>query len=151
VGIEGPTPASRLVVVEQKKAIESINSRLQLVMKSGKAALGYKQTIKTLRGNKGERACRFLGRPCQTVLIRDLLALLLFTRHIAKVVIISNNCPPLTKSEIEYYAMLSKTETIHYNGSNTDLGTACGKYFRVSVLSVTDAGDSDIIRPVAEA
>lgn len=69
----------------------------------------------------------------------------------AKVVIISNNCPPLRKSEIEYYAMLSKTETIPYNGSNTDLGTACGKYFRVSVLSVTDPGDSDIIRPAAEA
>lgn len=63
----------------------------------------------------------------------------------AKVVIISSNCPPLRKSEIEYYAMLSKTETILYNGSNTDLGTACGKYFRVSVLSVTNPGDSDIV------
>jgi large subunit ribosomal protein L30e len=38
----------------QKKAIESINSRLQLVMKSGKASLGYKETLKTLRNNKGE-------------------------------------------------------------------------------------------------
>lgn len=45
-----------LIVVphEQKKAIESINSRLQLVMKSGKASLGYKETLKTLRNNKGE-------------------------------------------------------------------------------------------------
>lgn len=60
-------------------------------------------------------------------------------------VIISSNCPPLRKSEIEYYAMLAKTETILYNGSNTDLGTACGKYFRVSVLSVTNPGDSDIV------
>lgn len=99
----------------QKKAIESINSRLQLVMKSGKASLGYKETLKTLRNNK------------------------------AVVVIISSNCPPLRKSEIEYYAMLSKTETILYNGSNTDLGTACGKYYRVSVLSVTNPGDSDIL------
>ena len=73
------------------------------------------------------------------------------TIQTAKVVIISSNCPPLRKSEIEYYAMLSKTETILYNGSNTDLGTACGKYFRVSVLSVTNPGDSDIIRPVTEA
>ncbi len=38
----------------QKKAIESINSRLQLVMKSGKASLGYKETLKTLRNNKCE-------------------------------------------------------------------------------------------------
>ena len=29
---------------------------------------------------------------------------------------------------------------------NVDLGTACGKYFRVSVLAITDAGDSDIIK-----
>jgi len=29
---------------------------------------------------------------------------------------------------------------------NIDLGTACGKYFRVGVLSITDAGDSDIIK-----
>jgi large subunit ribosomal protein L30e len=112
-----PPPYPYYYSSEQKKAIESINSRLQLVMKSGKASLGYKETLKTLRNNK------------------------------AKVVIISSNCPPLRKSEIEYYAMLSKTETILYNGSNTDLGTACGKYFRVSVLSVTNPGDSDIIRP----
>lgn len=31
---------------KQKKAMESINSRLALVMKSGKYCLGYKQTLK---------------------------------------------------------------------------------------------------------
>ena len=36
------------------KAIESINSKLQLVMKSGKASLGYKTTIKALRGGKAK-------------------------------------------------------------------------------------------------
>ncbi|CAO3608949.1 unnamed protein product [Cunninghamella blakesleeana] len=60
-------------------------------------------------------------------------------------VIIAGNCPPLRKSEIEYYAMLSKTGVHHYNGNNIDLGTACGKLFRTSVLSITDAGDSDIL------
>ena len=29
---------------------------------------------------------------------------------------------------------------------NVDLGTACGKFYRVSSLSITDPGDSDIIR-----
>jgi len=61
-------------------------------------------------------------------------------------VIISDNCPPLKKSEIEYYAMLAKTGVHHYAGNNIDLGTACGKYFRVSTLSITDPGDSDIVR-----
>ena len=36
------------------KAIESVNSKLQLVMKSGKASLGYKTTIKALRGGKAK-------------------------------------------------------------------------------------------------
>eukprot|EP01112_Ceratiomyxa_fruticulosa_P019107 TRINITY_DN61_c0_g2_i3.p1 TRINITY_DN61_c0_g2~~TRINITY_DN61_c0_g2_i3.p1 ORF type:complete len:110 (-),score=19.00 TRINITY_DN61_c0_g2_i3:130-459(-) len=101
---------------KQKKTAESINARIALVMKSGKAVLGYKQTLQTLRNGK------------------------------SKLVIISSNCPPLRKSEIEYYAMLSKTGVHHYNGTNTDLGTGCGKLFRVSVLSVIDPGDSDIIK-----
>lgn len=29
---------------------------------------------------------------------------------------------------------------------NVDLGTACGKLHRVSVLAITDAGDSDILK-----
>merc|ERR1712227_627304 len=99
-----------------KKSQESINSRLQLVIKSGKYSLGYKSTLKQLRAGK------------------------------AKLVIISANCPPLRKSELEYYSMLSKSSVHHYTGSDTDLGTACGKYFRVSTLSILDAGDSDILR-----
>ena len=107
-----PAPAGGKKI---KKNVESI-TRLQLVMKSGKAALGYKTTIKSLRANK------------------------------AKMVIISTNTPALRKSEIEYYAMLSKCAVHHYIGNNSELGTACGKYYRVSVLSVTDPGDSDILR-----
>jgi large subunit ribosomal protein L30e len=41
--------------------------------------------------------------------------------------------------------MLSKTAVHHYSGNNIDLGTACGKYFRVGVVSITDAGDSDLL------
>ena len=36
------------------KSVESINSKLQLVMKSGKATLGYKTTIKALRSGKSK-------------------------------------------------------------------------------------------------
>jgi len=53
---------------------------------------------------------------------------------------------PCRKSEIEYYAMLAKTGVHHYTGNNIELGTACGKYFRVCTMSITDPGDSDIIR-----
>ncbi|KTW29174.1 60S ribosomal protein L30 [Pneumocystis carinii B80] len=98
-----------------KKVSESLNSRLALVMKSGKCVLGYKSTLKTLRSGK------------------------------SKLVIISGNCPHLRKSELEYYAMLAKTNVHHYSGNNIELGTACGKFFRISTLSITDPGDSDIL------
>lgn len=104
-----------------------------MVTKSGKYCLGYKQTLKTLRSGK------------------------------AKLVIISSNTPSLRfvfnnyfsikkfrKSEIEYYAMLSKTGVHEYHGNNIDLGTACGKLFHVSMLSITDPGDSDIIRSMPQ-
>ena len=64
------------------------NSRLALVMKSGKVALGYKSTLKSLRSGK------------------------------AKLVLIAGNTPPLRKSELEYYAMLSKTNVHHFSGNN---------------------------------
>lgn len=33
----------------------------------------------------------------------------------------------------------------HYDGSNVDLGTAAGKLYRVGVMSIQDAGDSDLV------
>ncbi|KAG6394533.1 hypothetical protein SASPL_145122 [Salvia splendens] len=77
-----------------KKTHESINNRLALVMKSGKYTLGYKTVLKTLRSSKG------------------------------KLILISNNCPPLRKSEIEYYAMLAKIGVHHYNGSELTLSNS---------------------------
>nr|XP_046217196.1 60S ribosomal protein L30-like [Oncorhynchus gorbuscha] len=120
-----------------KKSLESINSRLQLVMKSGKYVLGYKQSQKMIRQGK------------------------------AKLVILANNTPALRKSEVEYYAMLAKTGVHHYSGNNIELGTACGKYFRVCTLAIIDPvsvqsdclfttpillmdSDSDIIRSMPD-
>lgn len=41
--------------------------------------------------------------------------------------------------------MLSKTPVHLYQGSNVALGTAAGRLFRVGVLSIEDAGDSDLL------
>ena len=64
--------------------------------------------------------------------------------------IILCGCRPHRKSEVEYYAMLAKTGVHYYSGDNVDLRTACGKYFRVSTLSIVDPGDSDIIRSMPD-
>lgn len=102
-------------------------------MKSGSYCLGYKSTLKSLRQGKGIFGYKFL----------------------VKLIILAANCPPLRRSEIEYYAMLARAGVHHYSGSmisnndtfivdNIDLGTACGKFFRVGCLSITNPGDSDI-------
>ncbi|XP_007519219.2 large ribosomal subunit protein eL30-like [Erinaceus europaeus] len=101
---------------KMKQSLEPIISRLQLVMKSRKYLLGYKQTLKRTRQGK------------------------------AKLAILANNCPALRKSETEYYAMLAKTGVYHYSRNNTELGTACGKYYRVCTLAIIGPGDSAIIR-----
>ncbi|XP_036062398.1 60S ribosomal protein L30-like [Onychomys torridus] len=103
-----------------KKSLELINSRLQLVMKSAKYVVGCRQTLKILGQGK------------------------------AKLVILTNNCRALRKSEIECYAMLAKTGVHHCSGNNIELGTACGKYYRVCTLAIIDPGDSDIIRSMPE-
>ncbi|CAI7676674.1 unnamed protein product [Penicillium pancosmium] len=102
-------------MVKAKKSGETISSRLALVMKSGKVTMGSKSVMKTLRSGK------------------------------AKLILIAGNCPPLRKSELEYYAMLAKVPVHHFNGNNIELGTACGKLFRCSTMAVLDAGDSDIL------
>ena len=85
-------------------------------MLTGKYCLGLKQTLKQLRGGKSQ------------------------------LVLVSQNTPHLRKAEIVYYAMLAKTHVHHYSGSNIELGTACGKLYRVSTMRIQDSGDSDIVK-----
>jgi large subunit ribosomal protein L30e len=75
-------------MAKTKKSGDTLASRLALVMKSGKVTMGSKSTMKTLRSGK------------------------------AKLVLIAGNCPPLRKSELEYYAMLAKVPVHHFNGNN---------------------------------
>ncbi|KAL2118626.1 hypothetical protein VTJ04DRAFT_8286 [Mycothermus thermophilus] len=100
---------------KSKSDAQSIGAKLALVIKSGKVVLGYRSTLKALRSGK------------------------------AKLILISANTPPLRKSELEYYSMMSKTSVHHYSGTNIELGTACGKLFRCSAMAILDAGDSDIL------
>ncbi|KAF4830697.1 60S ribosomal protein L30 [Colletotrichum tropicale] len=99
----------------KNKASDTLAQRLALVVKSGRISMGYKSTLKALRTGK------------------------------AKLVLIAGNTPPLRKSELEYYAMLSKVPVHHFAGTNIELGTACGRLFRCGTMVVLDAGDSDIL------
>jgi len=99
----------------KKVGSDNINSKLGLVIKSGKYVLGYKSTLRALRSGE------------------------------ARLIILANNCPTIRKAEIEYYAVLAKARVVFYPGNNNSLGTACGKYHRCSTMAIIDAGDSDIL------
>merc|ERR1712122_465674 len=74
-----------------KKSNESINSRLALVMKSGKYMLGYKQTLKTLRSGK------------------------------SKLVIIANNTPPLPSPRLSTTLCLPRLASTTTPATTTSL------------------------------
>ena len=102
------------------RARESIISNLSLVTKSRVYRLGINQTLKALRSGE------------------------------AKLVIFASNIAPAHKSLIEYYAMLSQCDILPFDGDNIDLGTACGKYFRSSVIAIINAGESEILKMIKE-
>ena len=92
---------------------ESITDKLRLSIKSGKFKIGYNSTIKVLSGGS------------------------------CKLIIISDNCPPVRRLELEYYAMLVKCPIHHFPGNNKELGAACGKNFSCSCIGIIDPGDAN--------
>ena len=63
----------------------------------------------------------------------------------SKLVLIANNCPAIRKTQLEYMAILGGSRVLHFEGNNVELGTASGRLHRVSVMSIQDPGDSDIL------
>jgi len=59
----------------------------------------------------------------------------------AKLVIVSKNCPAAELAKIQEKSVPVYT----FDGTNVELGAACGKPFSVSMLSIQAAGDSDIL------
>lgn len=55
-------------------------------------------------------------------------------------VIISSNCPEKVVDNLNYYAGLSKAETIKVGYTNEELGVVCKKPFSISVLSILKGG-----------
>uniref|UniRef100_A0A7S3SE71 Ribosomal protein eL8/eL30/eS12/Gadd45 domain-containing protein n=1 Tax=Strombidinopsis acuminata TaxID=141414 RepID=A0A7S3SE71_9SPIT len=100
---------------KKSKNTDTLNQKLSLTIKSGKYRLGYKLALRSMRQGQ------------------------------AKMIIISNNCPAVRKTELEYYAILCGSKVQYFDGNNVELGTACSRLHRVSVLSIQDGGDSDIL------
>jgi len=63
----------------------------------------------------------------------------------AKLMILSSNCQDETKKEMEAACAKANVPVHVYSGTSIELGSVCGKPFAVSVLTVLDAGTSNIL------
>ena len=59
----------------------------------------------------------------------------------AELLIVANNCPEEEFDGNEYEGV----PIYHYKGINKDLGSAAGKPFAISTLTVMDSGESNIL------
>jgi large subunit ribosomal protein L30e len=64
-----------------------------------------------------------------------------------KLVIIAKNCRNTYVSEFNKYPKVPKYQ---FNGSNMELGSACGKPFPISSIAIIESGDSNIMNLVDE-
>merc|ERR1712195_309336 len=94
---------------------DNMNQKLALVIRSGKYKIGYKNALRSVR------------------------------QGTTKLLLIANNCPAIRRTELEYLAILGGARVCHFDGNNTELGTASGRMHRVCVMSIQDPGDSDIL------
>jgi len=68
----------------------------------------------------------------------------------AKLVVIASNTPQGIRADVLRYAKLSEIPVLEFPGSSLDLGATCGRPHFVSVLTIFDVGDSDIMSAVGE-
>ena len=93
-----------------------INKQIQIALRTGKIAFGAKEALESAKFAK------------------------------AKLLILASNCPESERADITYYAKQSATPVHIYTGTSLDLGSACGKNFVVSALTIKEPGDSEILK-----
>ncbi len=84
----------------------TIADEIQSAVKSGKAVIGYRESVKFLKASP------------------------------AKIIIIANNVPENMDAEIKHNAKISGTKLEVFGGGSKDLGTVCGKPFPVAVMVI---------------
>ena len=92
-----------------------IGRELQVVLNTGKIAIGSNRAIKTIINGS------------------------------AKLAILAANAPAEIRQEVEYYAKLNGTPVFVYPGSSWELGAAMRKPYKVALLAVLEPGESNIL------
>lgn len=62
-----------------------------------------------------------------------------------KILVVSSSIKNIKKKQLEHYAKLLDIKIVNYPENGFELGSVCGKPFSISVLTITDFGQSSII------
>nr|MDO8099932.1 50S ribosomal protein L30e [Candidatus Njordarchaeota archaeon] len=95
-----------------------VSKSIRIAVKTGAVSFGFESTLEAIKRGK------------------------------AKLVILANNCPESILSRIEYYSRLSQVPILRFGSSSWDLGSACGKPFMISAMTIKEPGDSNIMQIV---
>jgi large subunit ribosomal protein L30e len=68
----------------------------------------------------------------------------------AKLIILAKNCRDTDREDIMHSAEQSEIPIYVFQGSSLDLGAVCEKPFPISAIVVREAGDSEVLKLVAE-
>jgi len=106
---------------KSKKDKESpIVKAIRLVVETGKVSFGYNSVLRVVK--QGE----------------------------VKLVIHSDNIPVVNLGEVNFAAKEANTLVYAFPGSSKDLASICGKPFLISVLSIIDIGNSNILKLIED-
>ena len=92
-----------------------LSNDIRLAVDSGKAVFGVKESIDSMMAGT------------------------------AKVVVVASSNKKDRINDIMHMAKLSNVKVVVFEGNPMNLGVVCGKPFSVSVLSIMDAGSSNIL------
>ncbi|MHB8585808.1 MAG: 50S ribosomal protein L30e [Thermoplasmatota archaeon] len=92
-----------------------INRALRSAAQTGKVLLGTRETIRAVKDKK------------------------------AKLVVLADNTPKVDQDALMGAAKSSGVPVYKFQGTNQELGPACGKPFAVTMLGVLEAGESDVL------
>jgi len=97
----------------------NIRKELEIISRTGKLVLGFRQSYLSLLNGK------------------------------SKLVLLAKNCPPDIEKRIYMTSKMVGVPMIKTELSSNEIGYILGKPFRVSTLSVLDPGSSNILEEVA--
>ncbi|MEE8358187.1 MAG: 50S ribosomal protein L30e [Candidatus Hydrothermarchaeales archaeon] len=63
----------------------------------------------------------------------------------ARLVLVAENCPKDLKDDLDHYANISNIYVYNFPRSSMEMGAVCGKPYVISMLSIIEVGDSDIL------